>query len=90
MNNVDIDDGNWHRLAIWMDYGTGQNSDGQIRFWVDDDQVLNVDDALLISTTGEIMYNFALPSNWNAYENVMSTLGWQVDNIQIWNTDPNI
>ncbi len=87
---VDIDDGQWHRLAIWMRYGTGQTADGAIRFWVDNALVLDVSDAWLIYTTGETMGSFALPSNWNALSATMSTLGWQVDDIQIWDRDPTM
>ncbi|RLB57073.1 MAG: hypothetical protein DRI90_18250, partial [Deltaproteobacteria bacterium] len=64
--------------------------DGAIRFWVDNGLVLDVSDAWLIYTTGETMGSFALPSNWNALSATMSTLGWQVDDIQIWDRDPTM
>lgn len=85
---IDVDDGDWHKYSIWINYGDQQTNNGKIKFWVDDNLLLDVDDAWIINRENERMTSIGLPSNWNAYSNVMDSLGWQVDDIQIWDRVP--
>ncbi len=89
-DEIYIDDGSWHHFSFWTNYGTGGTQDGQIKLWIDNELVLDIDNAWIISETGNKFDFFALPSNWNAYSYTMDSFGWQIDDVEIWNAVPGV
>lgn len=84
-----IDDGRWHHFAIWIAYGTGGGSDSAIKVWLDNTLLLDVDDAVAINQTGDEGEFFCLPSNISAAGTTVTTVGWQVDDIEVHDVLPS-
>jgi hypothetical protein len=84
-----LDDGNWHKFEFYAKWGTGGGSNSAIKVAVDDTNVLDVNNAVAIYQTGDHVWTAALPSNLSAAGTAVSSVGWQVDDIEIWDGLPD-
>jgi hypothetical protein len=84
----DLDDGNWHQIEFYSDWGTGSAPDSRIKIFVDSVVALDVDDAVAIYQTGDRVWTMMLPANVSAAKTKVSSVGWQVDDIEIWDGYP--
>lgn len=84
----EIDDGAWHHFEFYLDYGTGQTADSNFTLTVDDVVVFDKPNIVAIYNTGDRCNYFSLPSNISAATTVVSSIGYQVDDIEVWDGLP--
>jgi len=83
------DDGNYHHFEFYLKYGTGGNNDSEIKLTIDDVVKVDISDAVVIFTTGDKATSSVLPTNISAAGTTVTTVGWQVDDIEYWDGEPD-